>query len=101
MKASQNREVIHTVNSSAVWDEPDGIKFIHEILERGIDNVEQSRQDQPFHDPKAVPIVLFPETSTLWKTQRLYVNALRDSYRVPQMCGSMELKCSRRNPVHL
>jgi hypothetical protein len=53
-----------TIDASTVRDEPKLLKLIHEVLKCGVDDIEQSRLDQPFYNPETVPIVLFSETTT-------------------------------------
>ena len=92
-----------TINSPSIWDESDGFKLIHEILKRGINDVVQSRLNQPFDNPETVPIVLFSETSTFMRisTNVRRAERSRDACQVLQRYGSTGSKSSRTGPVPL
>jgi hypothetical protein len=57
-------EVSLTVNSTSIRDKPNGIKLIHEILKCAVHDRKKFRLEKAFHDPEAVPVVLFPESTT-------------------------------------
>lgn len=61
----------HTVASATVGNESNGIQLVHEVLECGVDNVVKLRFQQSLHDPETVPVVLFPEPSTLTRSDNL------------------------------
>lgn len=93
----------HTINSSPIWNESDGFKLVHEILKCSIDDVIQSRLNQPFNNPETVPIVLLSETPALMGLIRNDepTRRLGDAYQVLQKYGLAGSKNSRTGPVLL
>ena len=53
-----------TVDSTTVGNETKPGNFVHKVLKGSIYNVEQLRFQKTLNDPEAVPVILFPESTS-------------------------------------
>jgi len=89
---------ILTVGPCTIGDESKGIQLVHKVLKRAIDQFVELRLQQPLDDPKAIPIILFPEAAS-WYDERVVERYLGAFTGGPVAQGCLIHPPSKETPV--